>query len=64
MQKMEEMNNYILKLKEEIEKKDNDILQLKQENENLKQQVIIYSKTPNNTYNTNYNYILQINLSI
>ena len=59
--KMEEMNNYILKLKEEIEKKDNDILQLKQENESLKQQVIIYSKTPNNTYNTNYNYILQIN---
>ena len=59
--KMEEMNNYIKKLKEEIEKKDNDILQLKQENESLKQQVIIYSKTPNNTYNTNYNYILQIN---
>ena len=30
------MNNYILKLKEEIGKKDNDILQLKQENESLK----------------------------
>jgi hypothetical protein len=59
--KMEEMNNYIQKLKEDIEKKDNDILQLKQENETLKQQMIIYSKIPNNTYNTNYNYILQIN---
>ena len=52
--KMEEMNIYMQKLKEENKK-------LKEENENLKQQVIIYSKTPNNTYNTNYNYIFQIN---
>ena len=59
--KMEEINNYIIKLKEELENKEKDILKLKEENESLKQQVIIYSKTPNNTYNTNYNYIFQIN---
>ncbi len=69
--KMEEMNNYITKLKEENEKlvekneklveEDKKIKEenekLKEENENLKKQAIIYNNC-NNTYN---NFILQIN---
>ena len=52
IKKMEEMNNYITKLKEEIVK-------LKEENEKLNKQVIIQNNTTQNTYNiTN---IIQIN---
>jgi len=55
--KMEEMKNTIIKLKEELEEKENDIIKLKEENERLKQQVVIY----NDNRTTNHNYILQIN---
>lgn len=69
--KIEEMNNYIIKLKEENVKlvEENEKLveedkkikeennKLKEENENLKNQTIIYNNC-NNTYN---NFILQIN---
>lgn len=84
--KIEELNNLILKLKEENEKlnlkEENKILKLKEENEilklklkeeknendklkeenkNLKNQVILYNNTINNIYNTNHNYIFNIN---
>ena len=64
---MDELNNLILKLKEEndklkeekdIYKQEND--KLKEENINLKNQVILYNKTINNIYNTNHNYIFNI----
>ena len=70
--KMEEMNNYIIKLKEENEKlvEENEKLveedkkikeeneKLKEENENLKKQAIIYN---DNSTNITNNFILQIN---
>ena len=63
--KMEEMNNYIIKLKEENEKlveEDKKIKEenekLKEENENLKKQAIIYN---DNSTNITNNFILQIN---
>jgi uncharacterized C2H2 Zn-finger protein len=72
--KMEEMNNYIIKLKKENEKliqEDEKIIQedkklkeeiikLKEENEILKNQVIIYNNTPTKTIN-NYINVIQIN---
>jgi len=65
--KIEELNNLILKLKEEndklkeekyIFKQEND--KLKEENKNLNNQVITYNKTIQNIYNTNHNYIFNI----
>jgi len=66
--KMEEMNNYILKLEEindkliEEDKKlkeEND--KLKEENENLKNQIIINNNTNVTNIGTQNNYILHIN---
>ncbi len=75
--KIEELNNLILKLKEENKilklKEENEKLKLKlkeeknekdkiiEENKNLKNQVILYNNTINNIYNTNHNYIFNIN---
>ena len=75
--KMEEMNNYITKLKEENEKlvekneklveEDKKIKEenekLKEENESLKKQAIVYKNTYNTDNSTNItnNFILQIN---